>query len=79
MKVFLLVQYDPLYLPKYLDSLIHAHDFVGAAILSKRLPGDSVLRFIARYVNLFGFGNLILMGGLVLFRRFTFVQQYEEF
>lgn len=64
MKFFLVIQSDPLFLPKYLDRLLDTVDICGAVIVPQKLPRETIVTTFYRYLcvfGLFGFARISLM------------------
>lgn len=69
MRVFLLVQDDPFFLPRYLPALLGNVEVVGASVLGQKLPSDSISGVVKRYVLLMGFRGFITMALMGFYRK----------
>lgn len=71
MRIFLLLQDDPFFLPDTLGTLLDRHNVVGATVLGQKLPHDHWLSYCARYVNVFGFWGLLRLSVWGLWRKYV--------
>lgn len=69
MRVFLLVQDDPFFLPRYLPALLKHVEAVGASVLGQKLPTDSITGVVKRYARLMGFRGLFTLAIMGFYRK----------
>ena len=71
MRIFLLVQDEPFHLHRHLRLLLDRHEVVGASVLSQRLPSDSIVKLVRRYLDLFGPRAFMKLGAMTAWRTIT--------
>ena len=59
MRLFLLIQNDPFFLPKDIDLIINNYNIIGVSILNSKNPNISFLNYLKNIVNIFGTLDLI--------------------
>jgi methionyl-tRNA formyltransferase len=62
MRIFLIIQEDSLFLPKGLKVILNNHDIQGACILNQKLPSDTYLKLVSRYLNVLGVSGFLFFG-----------------
>lgn len=66
MKVFLIVQDDPFYLYDSMQEFLAKHTVIGAVVLGQKLPRDSWIQMLGRYINVFGYIGFLKLGLMVV-------------
>jgi len=73
MKIFLIIQDDPFYLFDDIDFIFKksAIFIVGVTVLGQKLPNDTFLKLIKRYLNVFGWSSFLKL--LIKFLFFKYI------
>lgn len=62
MKIYIILQNDPFFLPKYIEDLLlkksEKINFVGCTILNSKLINENYIQYLIKYFNIFGIKGL---------------------
>lgn len=70
MRIFLILQDDPIFLYEDISKLIINANIIGATVLSQRLPKDRLTDTVCRYANVFGVVGLVKLAALVFWFKY---------
>ncbi|MBM62054.1 MAG: hypothetical protein CL484_03785 [Acidobacteria bacterium] len=70
MRVYLLIQDDPFYLPKEIHHILDDNNIVGASVLSQKIPSKSVFQIAKLYLIIFGFIPLFVLTFKGIYNKF---------
>ena len=78
MKLFLLIQDDPLFLYDRIPGILDNFEVIGASILSQKLPRDNYIKTISRYLYIFGMSGFLKLAFKTLYNKYLLGKDFNK-